>query len=131
MWARGEALLMPMFMAAGAKAMECLLRDANRWFSAVHRIGFGLPDIGNTEIPGLVTAITAANRLALHCTTARFTPPRLDHENFVVCCPLALLGNAFYPILVHRLAASIHASSTHSVTLMKLRFTSFVVINLG
>src|SRR5690606_28823075 len=41
----------------------------------------------------------------LHCTTAGFTPPRLDHESFTVCCPLALLGNAFYPIRVPRLAA--------------------------
>ena len=56
---------MPMFMAAGAKAMECLLRVANRWFSVVHRIELDLPDIGDTEIPGLVTGITAANRLAL------------------------------------------------------------------
>ncbi len=44
--------------------------------------------------------------------------------------PLALLGNAFYPVLVHRLAASFHAASPHSVTLMQLRFTSFAVINL-
>ena len=65
MRARGEALLMPMFMAAGAKAMECLLRVAHRWFSVVHRIGFGFPDIGDAEIPGLVAGITAANRLVL------------------------------------------------------------------
>jgi len=39
-------------------------------------------------------------------------------------------GNAFYPILVHRLAVSLHASSPHSVTLMQLRFTSLAVINL-
>ncbi|RDI16832.1 hypothetical protein DFR41_1191, partial [Pseudacidovorax intermedius] len=45
-------------------------------------------------------------------------------------CPLALLGTAFYPVLVHRLAASLHASSPHSVALVQLRFTSFVVINL-
>lgn len=44
--------------------------------------------------------------------------------------PLALLGNAFYPVLVHRLAVSLHASSPHSVTLMQLRFASFAVINL-
>jgi len=65
MRARGEVLLMPMFMAAGAKAMECLLRVTNRWFSVVHRIGLGFPDIGDAEIPGLVAGITAANRLAL------------------------------------------------------------------
>ena len=48
----------------------------------------------------------------------------------MVSCPLALLGSAFYPVLVHRLAASLHASSPHSVTLMQLRFASFAVINL-
>ncbi len=66
----------------------------------------------------------------LHCTTAGSTPLRLDHESFVVSCPLALLGSALYPVLVHRLTASIHAASPHSVTLMQLRFTSFAVINL-
>jgi hypothetical protein len=29
---------------------------------------------------------------------------RLDHESFAVIGPLALLGSAFYPVLVHRLA---------------------------
>jgi hypothetical protein len=53
-----------------------------------------------------------------------------DHESFAVYCPLALVGSAFYPVLVHRLAASIHASFPHSVALMQLRFTSFAVINL-
>ena len=56
---------MPMFMAAGAKTMECLLHVANRWFSVVYRIGPGLPDIVDTEIPGLVAGVTAANRLTL------------------------------------------------------------------
>src|SRR5690606_28150463 len=41
----------------------------------------------------------------LHCTTAGYTPLRLDHESFAVSCPLALLGSASYPSLVHRLAA--------------------------
>ena len=57
-------------------------------------------------------------------------PLRLDHESSVVIGPLALLGNAFYPVLVHRLAASFHASFPHSVTLVQLRFTSFAVTNL-
>lgn len=56
---------MPMFMAAGAKAMKCFLCVANRWFSVAHRIGIGFPDIGYAEIPGLVTGVTAANLLAL------------------------------------------------------------------
>jgi hypothetical protein len=64
------------------------------------------------------------------CTTAGFTPPRLDHESFTESGPLALLGNAFYPVLVHRLAVSLHASSPQSVTLKQLRFASFAVINL-
>ena len=39
----------------------------------------------------------------LHCTTAGYTPPRFDHKSFLVSCPVALLGSASYPILVHRL----------------------------
>jgi len=74
--------------------------------------------------------ISPGKNALLHCTTAGFTPLRLDHESFAESCPLALLGNAFYPVLVHRLAASLHASSPHSVTLMQLRFASFAVINL-
>jgi hypothetical protein len=60
----------------------------------------------------------------------RFTPLRLDHKSFAECCPLALLGSASYPVLVHRLAVSLHASFPHSVALMQLRFTSFAVISL-
>ena len=74
--------------------------------------------------------ISPGKNALLHCTTAGFTPLRLDHKSFAVFGPLALLGNAFYPVLVHRLAVSLHASSPHSVTLMQLRFTSFAVINL-
>ena len=40
----------------------------------------------------------------LHRTTAASTPPRLGHKSFAVLGPLALLGNAFYAVLVHRLA---------------------------
>ncbi|WP_219996617.1 hypothetical protein, partial [Pseudomonas fluorescens] len=54
----------------------------------------------------------------------------LDHKSFAVLCPLALVGFALYPVLVHRLAVSIHASSPHSVALMQLRFTSFAVVSL-
>ena len=56
--------------------------------------------------------------------------PSFDHKSFADSCPIALATNAFYPVLVHRLAASLHASSPHSVTLMQLRFASFAVINL-
>ena len=54
----------------------------------------------------------------------------LDHKSFAVLCPLALIGFALYPVLVHRLMVSIHASAPHSVTLMQLRFTSFAVVSL-
>jgi hypothetical protein len=74
--------------------------------------------------------ISPGKNALLRCTTAGFTPPRLDHESFAEFRLLALLGSAFYPVPVHRLAVSIHASSPHSVTLMQLRFTSLVVINL-
>jgi hypothetical protein len=65
----------------------------------------------------------------LHCTTAGFTPLRLDHKSFAVCCLLALLGSALYPILVHRLADSLHASSPRSVALPQLHFASFAVVS--
>ncbi len=48
--------------------------------------------------------ISPGKNALLHRTTAAFTPPRLDHESFAVSCPLALLGSAFYAVLVHRLA---------------------------
>ena len=54
----------------------------------------------------------------------------LDHKSFAVHCLLALIGSAFYPILVHRLAVSLHASSPRSVTLPQLRFTSLAVVSL-
>src|SRR5690606_37983542 len=38
----------------------------------------------------------------LHRTTAGYTPPHLGHKSFAASCPLALLGSASYPILVHR-----------------------------
>ena len=40
------------------------------------------------------------------------------------------IAGASYPLLVHRLAVSLHASSPHPVSLMQLRFASFAVINL-
>src|ERR1700760_3383054 len=74
--------------------------------------------------------ISPGKNALLHCTTAGFTPLPLDHESLAVSCPLALVGNAFYPVLVHRPAASLHPSSPHSVTLMQLRFASLAVLNL-
>jgi len=74
--------------------------------------------------------VSPGKNALLHCTTAGFTPLRLDHENFMVVCPLVLLRSAFYPIRVPRLAASLHASFPQSVTFLQLRFASFAVINL-
>ena len=73
--------------------------------------------------------ISPGKNALLHCTAAGSTPLPVDHESFAVIGPLALVGNAFYPVLVHRPAASLHASFPHSVTLMQLRFASLVVIN--
>jgi hypothetical protein len=73
--------------------------------------------------------ISPGKNALLHCTTAESTPLPLDHESFAVHGPLALVGNAFYPVLVHRPAASLHASSPHSVALMQLRFASLAVIS--
>src|SRR6266567_4925541 len=73
--------------------------------------------------------ISPGKNALLHCTTAGSTPLPLDHESFAVIGPLALVSTAFYPVLVHRPAASLHASLPHSVALMQLRFTSLVVIN--
>ena len=71
--------------------------------------------------------ISPGKNALLHCTTAGFTPPPLGHESFAVSCPLALVGTAFYPVLVHRPAVSLHASSPHSVALIQLRFASIGV----
>ena len=61
-------------------------------------------------------------------------PLRLDHNGFAFIGSLALLGSAIYPILIHRLAVSIHAPShamapPQSVTLPQLRFTSLTVVS--
>ena len=64
-------------------------------------------------------------------TTAGFTLPPLDHKSFAVLRLLALVGIASYPILVHRLADSFHASFPRSVTLAQLHFPSFAVVSLG
>src|SRR5512140_1699134 len=71
--------------------------------------------------------ISPGKNALLHCTTAGSTPPNLGHKSFAAIGPLALFGTAFYPVLVHRPAVSIHASSPHSVALMQLRFSSLTV----
>ena len=74
--------------------------------------------------------ISPGKNAFLPCTTAGFTPPPLGHKSFADHCPLALVGSASYPVLVHRPAASIHASSPRSVALPQLRFTSLAVTSL-
>src|SRR3981081_3600889 len=61
------------------------------------------------------------------CTTAGSTSPCLGHEGFAVCCPLALLGSAFYPVPVRRPAASLPASFTPASRSDALRFASLAV----
>ncbi|KQV56469.1 hypothetical protein ASC95_28970 [Pelomonas sp. Root1217] len=88
---------------------------------------------GSADLAHDITATPGGREATLTSFAAQ--PPDLrrltfDHESFAVFGPLALVGTAFYPVLVHRLAASLHASSPHSVALMQLRFASFVVTNL-
>lgn len=45
-------------------------------------------------------------------------------KSFVVSCPLAVIASAFYPVLVHQPAASLHASSPRSVTVMQSHYAS-------
>ncbi len=47
--------------------------------------------------------ISPGKNTLLHRTTAGFTPLCLGHKSFAASCPLALLGSACYPVLVHRL----------------------------
>lgn len=46
--------------------------------------------------------ISPGKNAFLHRTTAGSTPPPLGHESFAVHGPLALVGTASYPVLVHR-----------------------------
>ena len=86
---------------------------------------------GSTPLPFQAQGeISPGKNALLRCTTAGFTPPPLGHESFAVACPLALVGTASYPVLVHRPAASLHASSPRSVALPQLRFASLAVVSL-
>src|ERR1700736_3469267 len=101
-------------------------------FAAFHRLLRPLLTSRSGSTPSPFQAqgeISPGKNALLHCTTAGSTPLPIDHESFAVLGPLALVGNAFYPVLVHRPAASLHASSPHSVALMQLRFPSLAVIN--
>src|SRR5690606_26362103 len=44
-------------------------------------------------------------------------------------CSLALISTASYPVLVHRLAVSLDASSPRPVALPQLRFASLAVVS--
>jgi len=73
--------------------------------------------------------ISPGKNAILHRTTARSTQLRFDHKSFASMCMLALLSRASYPVLVHRLAASFHASFLRSVTLAQLHFLSLAVVS--
>ena len=101
-------------------------------FTASHRLLRPLLTSRSGSTPSPFQAqgeISPGKNALLPCTTAGFTPLTLDHESFAVICPLALVGTAFYPVLVHRPAGSLHASSPRSVALTQLRFASLAVIN--
>jgi hypothetical protein len=53
----------------------------------------------------------------------------LGREGFAVISPLALIGSAFYPVSVRRLAASLAASFSGPLTLAALRFTWVATTN--
>jgi hypothetical protein len=71
--------------------------------------------------------ISLGKNALLHRTTAGSTPLPIGHKSFAVHCPLALVGRAFYPVLVHQPGASLHASSPHSVALIQSRLASFAM----
>src|SRR5664279_4250877 len=52
-----------------------------------------------------------------------------DHRGFVATGPLAPLGAASYPVLVHRPAVSLPASSPRLVVLSQLQFASFGMVS--
>jgi hypothetical protein len=55
----------------------------------------------------------------------------VDHKSFAVSCPLALIGIALYPILVHRLVDAIHPSSPQFVASSQLGFSTLAVASLS
>src|ERR1700733_3531625 len=86
---------------------------------------------GSTPLPFQVSSeISPGKNALLRRATAGFTPPSLGHKSFAEFRPLALVGSASYPVLVHRPASSTHASSPRSVALPQLRFASFTVASL-
>ena len=50
-------------------------------------------------------------------------------ESFAVCCPLALLGNAWYPVRVPRRADSLAAAFSRPLTVAAWRFAWVVTTN--
>jgi hypothetical protein len=62
-------------------------------------------------------------------TTAKSTPPILDHKSFASMCMLALIGIASYLVFVHRLTDSFRTSSPRSVTLTRLYFPLLAVVS--
>ena len=58
-----KLLLMSLLMAAGAKAMKCLLRVSHLGSGVFRWFALGLSDGCNAEIFGLMAVVTALNRL--------------------------------------------------------------------
>jgi hypothetical protein len=124
-------------------AFDILVSSVTHSRSALRSSHFPHPGLGLKLLRSLLTSRSGTGRQAFthkarsprvrtHSFAAQ--PPdlrhrSLDHKSFAVSCPLALPGSAFYPVLVHRLAASLYASSPRSVALTQLRFASFAVIN--
>src|SRR5262249_13352310 len=59
-----------------------------------------------------------------HRALAGFTTPTLDDLDFAINCLLVRPGRPRYPVLVHRAAALLHASSRRHLTMPPLRFAN-------
>jgi hypothetical protein len=82
---------------------------------------FSLSAIGGS--PFQASGETSPGNLQnLRRTIVEFTPPTLGCRSFAVIRPLAPIGVASYPLLVHRPAASFHASFSKHLTMLALRF---------
>src|SRR5262249_35680658 len=71
------------------------------------------------------TAQTSRGKIdRLHRALAGFTTPTLDDMDFAINCLLVRPGRPRYPVLVHRAAALLHASSRRHLTTTPLRFAN-------
>src|SRR5262245_46870129 len=79
-----------------------------------------------------VALSSARQDLRVRASTVTARPPdlrrlSLRQESFAVHCPLALLGNASYPVAIRQPAASLRSSFTPSSRTGALRFASLAV----